>query len=255
MIALIKNNQHYSNNYVSMRYNNSNIFTSIVKSSSHKDGIKSINSEVYGLDWYCERSSNELSYDVYRVSDSYINLRIKALNKIKILEKCSYSNYKDLIFKVVRHYCEVWNEGGDGKDVCALHGDLSLVGNVLFVDLNSPVFIDWEHFDKNAAPIGFDALNCILELLYYEDLNDINLLHSNLRHVSQMMSFLDSKKCLNKLFHLSPLLSMTDFMRKNSHLWGSQIDKFPVLKFSKDQVVYIDNYLNKVSSLVGYEKC
>ena len=255
MIALIKNNQHFSHNYVSMTYNSSNILMSITKSSSHKEGVKGINSEVQGLDWYNERSSNKLSYEVCRASESYISLCIKALNKIEIPGMCSYSNYKDLIFSVVRNYCEVWNKETNGKNACALHGDLSLVGNILFVDLNSPVFIDWEHFDKNAAPIGFDALNCILELLYYEDLSDINLLHSNLRHTSKMMNFLDSKKCLDKVFYNSPLLSMTDFMRKNSHLWGSQIDKFPVLKFSKDQVVYIDNYLNKVSSLVGYEKC
>ena len=246
MIALIKNNQHYSHNYVTMKYNKFCELTSIVKSAAHKIGIKSINSEVCGLDWYAERCSKPLSYNVYRVSDTYINLSINALNIIEIPEKCSYSNYKQLIPVVIKHYCNVWNKEGHSQTLNALHGDLSLVGNVLFIDSDTPVFIDWEHFKENAAPVGFDALNCILELLYYEDLENLELLHSNLQHVSKMLHFLDHQKCLDEIFHCSPLLKMTNFMRTNSDLWGSQVSKFPVLKFSKNQVSYIDNYLNKI---------
>ncbi|MDA9148580.1 hypothetical protein N9O08_01595 [Alphaproteobacteria bacterium] len=245
MIALIKNNQHFSHNYVIMNYDTSNELTSIIKSASHKNGIKSVDAEICGLDWYAKRSSNPISYNFYKVSDTYINLSIKALDKIKIPGNSTYSNYKRLIPIVIKHYCDVWGKGSDIRAMNALHGDLSLVGNVLFKNSETPVFIDWEHFKENAAPIGFDALNCILELLYYEDLNNLNLLHSNLKHVSEMINLLDQKKCLNDIFRFSPLLKITNFMKKNANLWGSQVSKFPVLKFSKDQVSYIDKHLNK----------
>lgn len=249
MITLIKNNQHYSHNYVTMKYNKFCELTSIVKSAAHKTGIKSINSEVCGMDWYAERCCKPLLYNVYRVSDRYINLSINALNIKEIPEKCSYSNYKKLIPVVIKHYCNVWNKEGHSQTLNALHGDLSLVGNVLFIDSDTPVFIDWEHFKDNAAPVGFDALNCILELLYYEDLDDLDLLHSNLEHVSKMIHFLNQHKCLDKIFHRSPLLKITEFMRTNSDLWGGQVFKFPVLKFSKDKVSYIDDHLNQICKI------
>ena len=244
MIALIKNNQHYSHNYVSVMYDDSNTLASIIKSSSHKKGINSIKSEICGLDWYSKRNSIELSYAVYKVSDSYINLNFKGLKVIDIPGECSYSNYKALIPTVIDHYCQVW--GKESGNMWALHGDLSLVGNILFLDLDSPFFIDWEHFKNNAAPAGFDVLNCILELIYYEDFNNKDLLHLNLRHISKMINLLNNKKCLDVMFFQSPLLSMTSFMKANPHLWGDQISKFPVLKFSEYQVHYIDTCLNKI---------
>lgn len=252
MTMLIKNNQHYSHNYVIMKHSRSGELTKIVKSATHKKGINSIKSEICGMEWYSERCCSPLSYSVYSFSDTYINLSVDALSIIELPGKCSYSNYKKLIPVVIEHYCNVWNKMDSSQTLHALHGDLSLVGNVLFIDSKTPVFIDWEHFVDNAIPVGFDALNCILELLFYENLDDIDLLHSNLEHVSHMINLLDQHQCLDKVFHRSPLNTVRGIMKTHADLWRGQVFKFPILKFSDDEVEHIDHHLDKICKLNNF---
>ena len=61
-----------------------------------------------------------------------------------------------------------------------LHGDLSL-DNVIFSE-KGPIFIDWEHFQENAAPLGFDSLYLLFESLWFESRNN-NLERHSLSHL------------------------------------------------------------------------
>ena len=57
------------------------------------------------------------------------------------------------------------------------HGDLSLVGNVMFNDKNEVLFVDWEQFNNNnKMPTGLDLMMTFIENVWYEILEIIKLI-------------------------------------------------------------------------------
>jgi hypothetical protein len=227
-----------------MDYDGHGVLSRIIKSSSQLMGINNIQAEIRGLDWYSDISGAVIKYDSFAFENRYINLSIEAVEGLIDTSRTpSYTNYIEYIPKVIRHYCDIWGQCTSDSQY-PLHGDMSLVGNILFQDSYSPVLIDWEHFHEDAAPLGFDALYCMFELVQFEIINDERLLDSNLDHLLRMIVILIENGCVDQSLLESPLRAIINFMHTNCHLWGEQYTKFPVLLFTDENVLYIDAYLN-----------
>ena len=54
------------------------------------------------------------------------------------------SETKVYIKHLIKHYIKVWPD----QKQTSYHGDLT-IENVLFTQLNHPLIIDWEYFEKN----------------------------------------------------------------------------------------------------------
>jgi hypothetical protein len=156
------------------------------------------------------------------------------------LSKKTYHLNLSYIEKVIDHYCLVWGCYSENAKV-PLHGDFSLLGNIVFINDETPVVIDWEHFKLNVAPIGFDAMYFLFELIWFEASQTNNISDDNLTHLNKMLINLKSANCLNEIFINNPLEATRKFMLKNDNYWGSQFNKMPIMFFAKDQVDFIDN--------------
>ena len=69
--------------------------TSIIKTSSTKNGIKAIISECEGIDWYNNRTKNKIFYVLERKTETYQRIKIN-LNKgfYNIKSNTNYLNIK-----------------------------------------------------------------------------------------------------------------------------------------------------------------
>ena len=56
----------------------------------------------------------------------------------------SIKETKSLIEILISHYLKVWPK----NNITPYHGDLT-IDNVLYENLNNPIIIDWEFFQKN----------------------------------------------------------------------------------------------------------
>lgn len=212
-----------------------------IKSSSSLNGIVDISTELTGVAWYNSKVSNKIKYEISIRRKSYIKVKYLEIKGIvpKLSKKTYHSNIR-YIEKVIDHYCSVW--GGDSTNAkVPLHGDFSLLGNIVFINDEIPVVIDWEHFKSNVAPIGFDAMYFLFELLWFETSQANNICEHSLTHLNKMLLKLKSANCLNEIFINKPLEATRKFMLNNDNYWGSQFNKMPIMFFSKDEIDFIDN--------------
>ena len=143
----------------------------IIKSSTSENGINSIKSEAEGIDWYNILSKNKISYKLERETINYYRININA-NKdfFNINFNPNYLKVKKYLDLAVIHYIEIWRNY-KGQDFAPLHGDMSLIGNVMFNKTDEVLFIDWEHFENNLkVPTGLDIIIFLLENVFH-DLN------------------------------------------------------------------------------------
>jgi len=244
MRSLLKNHQHHSGVFFLYDYDSKNNNKFYIKSSSNIDGISDIRKELTGINWYNYHSKYQIKYQVTADNSQYINVKHALIEGvIPKFERKTYRSNLTYINTVINHYCELWS--GLNNDMHApLHGDLSLLGNIIFIEGKYPVLIDWEHFAIEGPPVGFDALYFLFELLWYElsTLNQIH--HSVLSHIAEMMLLLKKCGCLSEYYFTSPLKTINDYMIQNKNLWGLQYKKMPNLLYNDSQVKFIDGCLS-----------
>lgn len=241
MISLLKNHQHHSSICFLEKCDNHYKKKWIIKSSSTISGIKDIVNELHGIDWYNTKSNYKISYEICAQNKRYIKVRYAVVEGvIPPFSKKTYFHNVRYIEKVIEHYCHIWNDSLN-KDNAPLHGDLSLLGNVLFVDDETPVFIDWEHFHPDATPIGFDALYFLFELVWFELQSTKKIIETSIDHLNEMVIKLIINGCLNKYYYKNPLESLNHFMRENKKYWAMQYYKMPTLLFTTEQIKTIDS--------------
>ena len=242
MISLLRNHQHYGEVYFIEDINSLNNEKFFIKSSSSLNGITNISSELRGVDWYNSIAKNKIKYEISIHRKNYIKVKYSEIIGFapKLTKKTYYSNVR-YIEKVINHYCLVWGKS-DKNSMAPLHGDFSLLGNMIFIDENTPVVIDWEHFKVNGAPIGFDAMYFLFELIWFEtsQMNN-NICEDSLIHLCEMLLKLKSSNCLSEFFINKPLETTKMFMQNNSIYWGNQFDKIPIMFFNEEQIQLIDN--------------
>ena len=245
---LVRNCAHGSSTYLIEVLDQAGSLRSIRKSSTAAGGRADLRREVTGVRWYNERCGSRLVLTVERDESNYVAIRYDALIGTKASYRLGYFRNRTAIAAIIAHYCDIWGTGGDGARV-ALHGDLSL-DNVIFVG-REPVILDWEHFDVEAAPLGFDALYLMFECLWFEQ-RRIGLRRQSMAHIATMIDVLRSQGCIDATLIDSPLRSIVEFIRSHSHLWAPQLvefpDKLPILLLESAEIMSIDNEVRRLGA-------
>jgi hypothetical protein len=228
---------------------NSNI-KKICKSSTTSKGLYSIESEINGFNWYNKRSNNKIHYSYGIKRDNYALITIYPncgfyKPTTKILEENIYM-FTDIM---VEHYIRIWFNYKNSK-YSPLHGDLSLIGNVLFNRSNEAIFIDWEHFKEDSGmPTGFDPLMIMFENMYFEHKKTKKISLKTIKNTVYLINKIKSEKLLSDIFFRNPLQSTINVIKNNSLIWNGQHFKLPILKISPEIIFNIDSILN---SRLGY---
>lgn len=252
MIAIVGNHRHGGSTFLSRHCDENGTLVCIKKSASNSSGILSLLNEISGLSWYNNtKSRDKIPFRVDSQLVGYCSIAILPLRSYKKIPlKRGYIYNAKLISSLVSHYCHVWgNSRSLSPEFTPFHGDLSLVGNVLFDDQLEPLFIDWEHFSYAGAPIGFDAVSCVFEMLLYEMTLNGGIASNSLRHAGNMLLLLRGQGLLADVFSNNPLRGLLTFMNDNRNLWAGQYYKIPILKYTDDQIAWLDNEINKAMTL------
>lgn len=240
MIIIDKNLSHGSDVVLSRDfYKDNKVHGNYFKSSSVTHGIQNIRRELEGFSWYLERTGYHYEFDVLHQTEKYIKVRCpRVIGKIPNA-KLGYAGNIFFIEEIVNHYIAVWSSYSFGKGA-PVHGDLSLFGNIIFTD-TGPFIIDWEHFLLNGAPIGFDALYFLFELLCLDKYTRTD--HVATQHLIKMIRLLESKNCISKYFKEGYLRKVIDFIEADKNIWGSQKYKLPLHFFDQSVIEFVDAQL------------
>ena len=217
----------------------------IIKTSTTKNGIDSIVSEYNGINWYNNLSKHKIICNLDIKTKTYYRIEIK-LNKgfFNLSPKIFYQKIKKYLDLTIQHYTEIWHEYKN-KNYSPFHGDLSLVGNVMFNELDDVLFVDWEQFDNSSRmPTGLDMIMIIIENVWYETLRSNHIPKVVLKHVKKLIEKLIKAQLLSPLLQEKPALSTLNFINANIGIWKGQHYKLPVLKVPKHYIIEIDNAMS-----------
>ena len=228
-MILVSNCPHYNGIYTLL----DNAKALVIKSSYTIDGMARLSREYAGYQWYFQQQSLLDSTPLHLVrydNGLYCRLYIKLFSGRagECYKNLGYNKY-DLL-KAIDAYAKCWprQEG----QLAPLHGDFSL-GNMIFCG-ERLIIIDWEHFQPNAAPWGFDLANLLYESAFFS-FKGKNRLNRNDRKV-----FVETRKAICDL--LDPregfnctLENLTRLISANATVWGHLVNKLPVMKFSSKQ--------------------
>jgi len=209
----------------------------VLKSSYSDDGRIRLRREYAGYEWYFKQKkilNDSVLSLIENNKKSYSRLHIKLFHGYEgeYYKNISYNRVHLLM--AINMYKEVWPEN-KGK-LSPLHGDFSL-GNLIF-NGQLLTIIDWEHFQFDGAPWGFDLVNLLYESVFFS-FNGKSTLNSNDSHV-----FREIRKVILDLFRHQEdfnckIDDLTGFISKNVHIWGELVNKLPVMKFSKAQCEFL----------------
>jgi hypothetical protein len=209
----------------------------VIKSSTTDDGIIRLRREHAGYEWYFKQLARQSEGEfkiVLNDNGRYARLCIDFFPGHEGIYHKNLSHNRKRILLAINIYLKVWPRLSD--TFVPLHGDFSL-GNLIFHE-DSLTIIDWEHFQRNAAPWGVDLANLIYESTFFS-FNGGDTLSRTDRLV-----FAEARKVVCDLLEPQEgfnctLENLTHFISTNVHLWGSSVDKLPVLKFTTVQKEYL----------------
>lgn len=245
MIELLRNCSHGSE---IATYLVSNLYSEekIIKVATTPTGVKNLESEVNGWNWYqgvrypcniaplCKATQKR---------GNYFKIEIEFIQGIKADYRKGLVKNSDSVKKAIEHYCHFWPYYPNA--LSPLHGDLS-IDNIIY-NSNGVHIIDWEHFSLSAAPWGFDALYLLFETLWFSmrerklpTEREINIIGCNLK-ILNIKNRIDPQKIKY------PLRFVINFIKNNSKLWGNQLsvfpNKLPIINFTAEQVSKIDDLI------------
>jgi len=216
--------------------------TNIIKSSSTLNGINSIISECEGISWYNNRNKNKIRFQLDKKTKTYHRVQIE-INKgfFNIDTNKSYLNLIKYLDLTIDHYIEIWQEYRNNI-YAPFHGDLSLVGNIMFNKKNEVLFVDWEQFDNNfKMPIGLDLMMIIIENFWYEILRYRRVEKEVLKHIKNSVKKIYEAKFLSALLKDKPAQNSLNYINSNIEIWKGQHYKLPAFKIPKKYLIEIDN--------------
>ena len=240
--------RHGSENFLLVVKNDKNLEpTNIIKASTSENGIKSIISECEGINWYNNKSVNQIKYNLEKKIETYYRVNIKVNSGFfNINSNTDYSKIKKYLDLTINHYIQIW-QNYKGNEYAPFHGDLSLVGNVMFNNKNEVLFVDWEQFDLNMKmPTGLDIVMTLMENIYYEITRFKKIKKNVMEHFVNSIYKLNDAKLLSPLLFHNTISSTLNFVNLNIDIWKGQHLKLPALKLSKNIVKEIDNAISKV---------
>lgn len=240
MLRLIRNCSH--GNEVATFYFEKNQEKNIIKASSCKIGIEQIKKEINGWKWYQSKrypNSKIPLCNIVKNNKNYIKIKIKYIEGFKKKYSKGIQRNSVLIYKVIEHYCNIWQ--GDKENKFPLHGDLS-IGNVIS-NKDGIHIVDWEYFSLDAAPFGFDAYNLLFEQLWFSMKKRKRPKRSELDVLLDNIRLIRSSSTESHFFFDQPLFSVQKFIKTNSRFWKNQIHRLPALLFNEEQVGVIDKMI------------
>ncbi len=243
ILTLTRNCTHGSEKYF---YEVNNYKFNYLKCAASSYFVNELINEYKGWKWYSSKVSmnhNDLSY-LQIINPSYAKLWIKKFHgkKISIFKGIKYnlSNFK----LICDHYMSVW--GPPKKNIYPFHGDLSL-DNIIFTNEGVRV-IDWEHFKHIGCPWGFDLFYLLFETEWFKNKRTLIRKNLDLFGIISIFKYLINTYNIPKLYFVSPLKKVVEFIKNNLNLWGKQLElypmKLPVLSFSQDTIQNIDEKIN-----------
>lgn len=244
-MKLIKGvHRHGSETFLLYLKDSNNKLDSIIKRSTSKKGIKSIISEYEGLCWYNKRNDNKIICELKKITESYVEIKIVSNKEFfNIKSNAIYTSKIKYIDLTIRHYTNIWREY-IGQTYAPLHGDLSLVGNVMFNDNNKVLFVDWEHFARKIdVPTGLDLIMMLLENIWYDFRRLKKIKTDVLKHFENSIYILHKAGLLSPLLLKNPAASALKFIKSNTDIWNGQNHKLPVLRLSEKNILEIDNVI------------
>ena len=147
---------------------------------------------------------------------------------------------EDMI-KAIDHYHFIWSDC-DADVLQPIHGDFSLEGNILF-NQSDVYIIDWEHFRLNTAPLGFDLLYMVFELIKMNTKNN-QPIDKDLSLAKDLIFYADSMGSLSSFYKGNYFLSFLEEQARINHVWSDQYNKLPTTQFSEPQIRYISKYFD-----------
>jgi hypothetical protein len=211
------------------------------KSSYSSEGIRELKNELAGYHWYLDRAHPNLSVSSNFDKDGYISITIPNFEA----RPCDHATAIDKAFKyasrAINCYKDVWLESYNKPNLLyPVHGDFSLEGNILF-SRSDVYIIDWEHFHPEIAPLGFDILFMIFELLKMEFKNTLPTAEK-LYLAKKLIMFGDKKGVISATYqnnYFSSFLAKQDDIK---FIWKDQYHKLPTTQFTALQTQVITDY-------------
>ncbi len=219
----------------------------IIKVASSIIGIDGLQRELQGWQWYQKARYPEQKDHICKIiqkNPSYLKIGIKFINGVKADYRTGLILNRNLLRKVMSHYCDIWPYYSNGCSV--LHGDLSL--DNIICNKEGIHIIDWEYFNPNGALWGFDAVYLLFEVLYFgmKRRKLPSLLEFDI--IAENIAILNKQKLLAVDFIRSPLKTVKDFIITNYKCWGDYLliapKKLPILSFTDNQIFLIDQAIS-----------
>lgn len=237
MRELIRIGQHSSEIFLVRCFNvNHHYFE---KSSYSLNGIRDLRNEYKGYMWYLKYIGFNEKVKVCCDIEGYFKLTIPGFNACPFKGNMTISKCFNFAIKAIDHYQKVWSRDFD-NEYYPIHGDFSLEGNILF-DQNNVYIIDWEHFLPNAAPIGFDILFMVFELLKI-DCGRFNPSEDKLMKIMKLIEYAISIKSISDKYKNNFFTKYLEEQHKNREVWGNQYKKLPTNQFNADQYRIIKDF-------------
>lgn len=242
--------KHGSETFLIISKDRNNLSTNaIYKTATTKPGIKSIVSEYEGISWYNKRNKNKIICNIKKYSNNYFEIKIHPNHDFfNINSRCEYLLQKKYFDLTINHYIQIWNDYKN-QEYAPLHGDLSLVGNVMFNVKDEVLFVDWEQFQNNKnIPIGLDIIMMLLENMWYETRKSNKISFSVITHFVNSINKLNNLKLLSPLFLDNPAKNSINFIQSNIAIWNGQHNKLPILRLSKKDIFEIDKAVSQLNN-------
>ncbi|MDB4110557.1 hypothetical protein N9564_01865 [Amylibacter sp.] len=216
-------------------------YTFYQKSSYSPEGIREIKNEYAGYHWYLERAYPNLSASLNNEKDGYANITIPNFEAWPCDQPTVIDKAYKYALRAINCYKNIWLKSSNKHNLLyPIHGDFSLEGNILF-SRSDVYIIDWEHFHLKIAPLGFDILFMVFELLKLEFKNTCP---------TKKKLFL-AKKLINYAVSIGVISSsyqnnyFSSFLAKQDDIkfvWKNQYHKLPTTQFTALQTQILTDY-------------
>ncbi len=247
MIELLRNCSHGSEIATYLKTDESKEKT-IIKTASTPSGIKDLQHEVEGWNWYQRIRFTKKRYPLCAIvqqRDTYLQIQVEFINGTKPNYRRGLGKNASIVKQVIEYYCNFWPYYPNEQ--APIHGDLSL-DNIIY-NAESIYIIDWEHFILHGGPWGYDALYLLFETLWFGMKGRRRPTYKEINIIAENLNILNSHTFIKSYMIERPLWFLKDFISKNSKIWSEQLsqypNKFPILAFTDIQVCEIDSLIHR----------
>lgn len=246
MIALLRNCAHGSE--VATWVASDERGRRYVKVALTEEGRAALRSEAAGWRWYdTARRATRTTCNVVRNDPHVVRIEILEVPGRAARAADGISGNSTLLERTLHHYCATWTPTAAPVP---LHGDLSFDNVIDGPD--GPVIIDWEHFQSDAAPWGFDVIYLLCESLYFERLRSGTVPAEAASLAARQLRVLGERGPVSEEAKTRPMRFVTRWIREHAPRWRIELTrhpmKLPVLSLRDSDLAAVDGALASAAS-------